>query len=379
LPPLHAGNREPIVQLPFKQLVGGVILVQAKLGHNPDTLNFILDTGSGGISLDSTTAQRLGLVTVASDLIIRGIAGMHKTRIVANETLHFPNLTIDSLDFHLSNYEMISQFNGEEIHGIIGYSVLKRFVVEIDYDQNLLRFYSKGSFCYPKRGFLLHPTIHKVPEQPCELRDQEKVSSKLLVDIGAGVCLMLSQEFAKKHLDMTRRKKLADKLIQGVGGTVSMQITVVKKLKVGKYKFHNVPAYLFDDVYQLTTYRKLAGLMGNDLLHRFNTTLNYGEEEIHLLPNSYFREPFDYAYSGLEVCAMNGTLFVCDLAKDSPADKAGLKVGDIILSVDNDFSQNLYRYKTALQKKSGTIGIIIQRNAQVTEYKVETIDIRVGK
>ena len=41
----------------FKQLTGGVILMQATVADKPDTLNFILDTGSGGISLDSTTAE----------------------------------------------------------------------------------------------------------------------------------------------------------------------------------------------------------------------------------------------------------------------------------------------------------------------------------
>jgi len=41
----------------FRQLSGGVILFQARFGNYPDTLNFILDTGSGGISLDSATVD----------------------------------------------------------------------------------------------------------------------------------------------------------------------------------------------------------------------------------------------------------------------------------------------------------------------------------
>ena len=39
----------------FKQLSGGVIMLKAQFANYSDTLNFILDTGSGGISLDSTT------------------------------------------------------------------------------------------------------------------------------------------------------------------------------------------------------------------------------------------------------------------------------------------------------------------------------------
>ena len=44
-------------KFPFKQLTGGVVMLQAQFADFPDTLNFLLDTGSGGISLDSLTAE----------------------------------------------------------------------------------------------------------------------------------------------------------------------------------------------------------------------------------------------------------------------------------------------------------------------------------
>src|SRR5215469_9671154 len=48
-----------ITTFPFTVFTGGVILLKAKLNDFPDSLNFILDTGSGGISLDSQTCVRL--------------------------------------------------------------------------------------------------------------------------------------------------------------------------------------------------------------------------------------------------------------------------------------------------------------------------------
>jgi len=50
-----------ITRTDFTQLTGGVILLRAILDNYPDSLNFILDTGSGGISLDSSTVAELGL------------------------------------------------------------------------------------------------------------------------------------------------------------------------------------------------------------------------------------------------------------------------------------------------------------------------------
>jgi len=47
---------------PFQRVHRGVILLKAGLDNFPDSLNFILDTGSGGISLDSATVTRLSLL-----------------------------------------------------------------------------------------------------------------------------------------------------------------------------------------------------------------------------------------------------------------------------------------------------------------------------
>ncbi len=54
-----------LTHLHFTQLTGGVILLRGHLVGYPDTLNFILDTGSGGISLDSSTADYLKLKPVS--------------------------------------------------------------------------------------------------------------------------------------------------------------------------------------------------------------------------------------------------------------------------------------------------------------------------
>src|ERR1051325_1645511 len=62
----------------FEQYTGGVVLLKGQFGSFPDSLNFILDTGSGGISLDSTRVKEFGLRPEPSDKSIRGIAGIRK-------------------------------------------------------------------------------------------------------------------------------------------------------------------------------------------------------------------------------------------------------------------------------------------------------------
>ena len=67
-----------ITSFSFSTLTGGTIILKAQLDNFTDTLNFIFDTGSGGISLDSSTVAALQLVPEKSDRIIKGIAGIRK-------------------------------------------------------------------------------------------------------------------------------------------------------------------------------------------------------------------------------------------------------------------------------------------------------------
>ncbi len=66
----------------FRELYGGIIIGKVQLGDFPDSLSFIFDTGCGGISLDSLTAQRLKLAPHPSDSYIRGIAGMRQEQLL---------------------------------------------------------------------------------------------------------------------------------------------------------------------------------------------------------------------------------------------------------------------------------------------------------
>src|SRR5688572_14225645 len=97
-----------ITRFNFIQLTGGVVLLKAALDDHTDSLNFILDTGSGGISLDSTTVNDLQIPTKMSDRTIRGIAGIRTVKFAYNHSLKVPGLSVDSLNFHINDYELLS-------------------------------------------------------------------------------------------------------------------------------------------------------------------------------------------------------------------------------------------------------------------------------
>ena len=364
-----------LTSITFTQLTGGAVVLKAQLDDFPDTLNFVLDSGSSGISLDSTTVAYLKLKPIESDRTIRGIAGIKKVGFLYNRKLRFPNLTVDSLNFHVNDYSVLTSVYGQQVDGIIGYSLLSRYIVKINYDSLKIDICSKGTIRYPKGGFLFRPIISTLPIQSARIRDETEHQARFLYDIGAGVCLMLSEDFLQDSVLLRKKRKLWPKDGEGIGGKISMNLTVIKELKLGPYRFRNVPTYIFDDAYNVTSYPYLGGLIGNDILRRFNVIFNYGKRDIHMVPNSHYRDPFDYSYTGIELYLIDGQIELGSVAKGSPAEVAGLKEGDIVVAVNNDFTQNFQRYKNVLLAPNAKIKLIVRRNGELiqTEMKVKSI------
>ena len=107
-----------ITEFNFRQLTGGVMLLTAKFNNIPDSFNFILDTGSGSISLDSTTVEKYAIPHEPSGRYMYGIAGVRKVDYSKNNNLTFPGLKVDSLDFYINDYEILTNVYGIKVDGI---------------------------------------------------------------------------------------------------------------------------------------------------------------------------------------------------------------------------------------------------------------------
>lgn len=365
----------PLTRFRFNQLTGGVILLKAQFASFTDSLNFILDTGSGGISLDSTTAAYFGLKPEPSNRTIRGIAGIRQVSFLNNQKLRFPGLEIDSLNFHVNNYDILTAVYGERIDGIIGYSIFSRYIVKINYDSSFVEFWSKGSLKYPRGGYLLKPFISTLPVNSMKVRDAEESTTRFLFDLGAGLNLLLTSDFVEDSALLDKKRRFYTKEAEGLGGKIDMKLTVIKEARLGPYRFKNVPVYIFDDTYNITSYPYLGGILGSDLLRRFNLILNYEKRDFYLIPNSHFNEPFDYIYSGVELYYIDGAIIIGDVAEGSPAETAGLLEGDVVVAVNKDFSQNLQHYKASLQRSVGKAKIIVSRDGELKEFEFKVKSI----
>jgi len=347
------------------------MVIKACFENVKDSMNFILDTGSGGISLDSATCKEFNIPTFKTDTIITGIAGVRKVHFVFDKSLKVPGLTVSGLNFHINDYDILSSVYGEKIDGIIGYSFFSRYIVKIDFDSLRIEIYSPGKFSYPAKGTLLHPIFTSLPIQYLQIKDKIKMPFNFYFDTGAGLCFLMSEQFAKDSAILLKKRKPLVTQAEGMGGMLKMRLTVVKEVKIGPYRFRKVPTYLYEDDNNITSYPFTGGLIGNELLRRFNLIFNYPQREIYLQPNGHYDDQFDYAYTGLGIYYIDEKVIVVDVIPNSPGEKSGFKPDDEIISIGNNFSKNIQQYKNLLQTPNETFKVIVKRGKDLKELTIK--------
>lgn len=346
-------------------------MIKAQFDTLTQPFNFILDTGSGAISLDSSTAAEFQIPNSPSGKSVRGIAGIKEVNHAPDHSLTFPGLNVDSLTFYINNYDLLTSVYGIKIDGIIGYSFLKRYIVKVNFDSLYLQIYTPGKLKYPRGGKLFYPTFTALPIVPVTIEDERKIQPKFYMDTGAGLSILVTEQLAGDSSFFKKKRKPLPILAQGLGGKKAIMISVSKKVKIGPYSFKKVPTHILDDTYNVISYPFLGGLIGNDLLRRFNLIINYPDKEVFIKPNTHYKDVFDYSYTGLNIYEVDGVIEIHDVAPNSPATRAGIMDGDILLAVNKNFSNNIQSYKDLLSKANTMVPIIIIRNNELINLKLK--------
>src|SRR5690606_30665391 len=180
-----------------KMYSGGVMTITCKFENLPDSLRFILDTGSGGASLDSATCAYYGIATRTTDTVINGIGGKRKVDFVFDKQIAFPGLHIPDMNFHVLDYSVLTSVYGEKIDGIMGYSFFKRFIVKMNFERMELEIYTNGKMNYGRRGHTIRPLFTKIPILPLQIKDERTLRHLFYFDTGAGLCFLLNEKYVK--------------------------------------------------------------------------------------------------------------------------------------------------------------------------------------
>jgi hypothetical protein len=369
-------KEKQIACIGFQQLDGGVPLIVCRLSGIDDTLRFILDSGSGGVSLDSAFCAQHQFIPAAADSNISGIGGTVGVDYLFEKSLIIGSYKTRPMNFHIYDYSQLSAVYGEKIDGVLGFPFISQFLIYIDNDLLQMEFYPPQKIKYPKNGQLLHPRIALLPLQHLTIRDKKISKMNFFLDCGAGLPVLFNESYLGDSAILRDHKKYFYTRAAGTGGNKQMRITTVREIILGKYHFSDVPAYIFKDENNVTAYPFSGGLLGNEILRRFNIVLNYAHSEIHITPNTHFQDGFDYGYSGLTLHQYDNKIIVEDVVPESPAAKAGMVVGDELVGVDQYFSGSLKFFRNLLQQPDKEFKVFVTRKNVLMQLLLKTESIK---
>lgn len=333
------------------QLINNHIYLHVMLdGKGPYT--FVFDTG-GTYIVTPEVAAALGAQS-AGGAQLQGVgAKSESAQFTRIKTLQIGKATIAGQDFLvLPIAQSFGVAEGTAIDGMIGYEVVARFLTTIDYGNQTLTLAMPATQqpAGTSIPFYFDGTIPRVPITVNGIRADAEL------DTGNRGAFELFSPFIAAHPALTSAETTGDGVSGfGVGGPSFAKLGRVN-LTVGAYSFSGVVTGFSTQTTGAFADPFTPANIGSGLWDRFTLTLDYPHQRILLQPNASYGAPFTYDRSGLFIINYSGGVMVLDARAGTPAALAGLKKGDVILSIDGTpaSSYTLPQIRALFMRPAGT-------------------------
>lgn len=378
---------------------------------NDKKLNFILDSGVGTTILFNIQKKDSVELHNIEQVKLKGLGSEEPVDAIlsTNNKFKIKNIVSGNQKLYVvfNDFFDLSSKLGTTIHGIIGYNLLKDFLIKINYGSKKITFYNpnKNNFKGCSKCTAFHLEFYKLKPYinagvKINTNDSKVSEVKLLIDSGGSDAVWL---FENTHPDIkSPTNYFNDYLGEGLSGAVKGKRSKIEALILGNYELKK-PTVSFPDsisIVHALQFKERNGSLGGDVLKRFTVYFDYKNSKLYLKKNSAFKDPFRYNMSGIEL-AYNGKLivkessvnvyhigsestsekkFITDVSykysfkpsyiihrviKGSPAFEVGILPGDILIKINGKYSYDLKLEEIVgkfYQKEGTLITVVVERN-----------------
>jgi len=326
-----------------------IVIIKTTL-NDSIPVRLILDSGVEGIIITD-----MSLVDLFADRCIRNF------RISAPGTIEVMEACITSpvkvkiknLNPILTNIILLSEdyfslegYIGTKVQGLIGMDKFRNMVVTTNYDRNQIAFVRPEKYKIPDKAEVIPISINRgkpYMTARVELDNQSIIDVWLLIDSGANHPLLLENESLGDYKPL---RSIDATIGKGLAGNMKGSFARAGWLMLGNFRLDNVLISFTDEYLPGSTAMRLNrnGTLGAGSLSRFVVSFDYSHKRLILKKGGKYHQPFKYNMSGITFRSM-GSMFnifeVSDIIPGSPADIAGIKIGDILIGINGQFTFNM--------------------------------------
>ncbi len=358
--------------IPFKLVNNKNVLIRASV-NGKDSITLYFDTGASTSLLDKAVANRLGIMPDWSQQV-PGAGGTITYQMATAQQVSMNGVSIKGVDMVLDDLTRLRKALGYHFDGIIGYALIRDHVTQLDFDAKQINLYPKGSLPdlagYTAHDFAFHNGI-TIPQLnlSIELNNGKSYTGIVFFDSGAGLNLLVNTPFKEKH-NLLEGQKVMNSSTNNLSNETLTQYIAIKKLEFCGYTFPEMPISLASDKSGVSAYQGYLGILGAEIINRFNFILDYANKKLYLKPNARYKAAFDFPLSGISLSEDEKGIYIYKVTEDSDAYRQGMRIGDRLRSVNGIKEASLEEYRKMLQKEGETVKLIVENKTGIATYTV---------
>jgi predicted aspartyl protease len=313
------------------QVRNNAVLVAARI--NGQSAILLLDTGADRSFIDLGFASRAGLALTDSQIVRRAYS-IEEGKVVRPVDIEIQSSRLADAELVATDLGGTSEALGQQIDGVLGIDLMRQFVITINY--------SAGSVDFKPRGRILDPgTMIKLESFRNVYLLSVVLQGKqmnLLLDTGSN-----SSAISQSGWSQLLETSSSGSFVEGIGSPGSPsgeKFVCIREMSIGGTMLHKTPMRIAPESSSgLFSDPGFTGLVGNDLLRQFIVTLDLATDTLYLRKDPLYKADTErFSTIGIQFAKdTSGTFKVMAVWNPSPAAKAGVKIGDQIISV-NGFS-----------------------------------------
>lgn len=348
----------PANAIPF--IYNGYILTSTNF--DGITGNFLVDTGTKEHGVDSLFFNESNLsYNNYKEYTTTGI-GDAKIRVLVIEdsiTLSMKNHNATSLFTPIHNLKPVG---GDFIDGLIGTRYFTGQVLEINYPNRYIAIHnsidSLDVSTYSKLP-LIELGFWYGTRLKIKINQEVTVEGNFFMDTGLPESTITSPTALAYDMESKVNPKVRFYTkYGGLGGESSTYEFIADSLFISDYSLSHVNMAFSLDKSGILAGKEYMGIIGSDILDRFDWLVDFENSQLYLKPNAKFKQPYVFdrlGFSYVDRGQSLGAWLVTGLAEGSPAERKGLKIDDQIISVNGIpvteiTHQNQYGYFDNLKK-----------------------------